>query len=72
MRAIVALQALVFVAFSKVSKEPLFTWYKGMEPENVIYAVNCGSDEPLKDMNGVEWIADTGYIGGVKSDVGGE
>jgi hypothetical protein len=56
---------------TKVSREPLHSWYKGLYPENVLYAINCGADEPHTDMNGVEWQPDTGAIGGVKSEAGG-
>jgi hypothetical protein len=65
---------LTFVAstiVAKVSREPLHSWYKGLYPENVIFAVNCGADEPHTDMNGVEWLPDTGAKGGIKSGEGG-
>ena len=58
-------------ALAKVNREPLYAWYKGIDPANVIYAVNCGSDEPLTDMSGVTWMPDTGAVGGVKSGEGG-
>jgi hypothetical protein len=58
-------------ALTKVNREPLYAWYKGIDPANVLYAVNCGSDEPLTDMSGVTWMADTGASGGVKSGEGG-
>ena len=72
MKIILVFAFLIAGTFSKVDREPLYTWYKGLNPENVIYAVNCGSDEPLTDMSGVTWIADTGAIGGVKSSAGSE
>ena len=63
--------SLALISIAKVSREPLHSWYKDLYPENVLYAINCGADEPHTDMNGVEWQPDTGAIGGVKSEAGG-
>lgn len=47
-----------FTAHGFVSREPLYEWYKGVDPTNVLYAVNCGSSEEVTDKNGVTWVAD--------------
>ena len=65
------LLSLALTSIAKVSREPLHSWYKGLYPENVLFAVNCGADEPHTDMNGVQWQPDTGALGGVKSGEGG-
>jgi hypothetical protein len=62
----------VISAASKVNREPLFNWYKGMSPENVMVAINCGAKEGVTDMNGVWWRPDHGFQGGVASDAGVE
>jgi len=36
-------------------------WYVGTEPENVVYAVTCGSEEPFVDVAGIKYSADRGY-----------
>ena len=53
-----------------VSKDPLYNWFKGLEPENVVYAVNCGAEEPFTDQAGIKYLADTDFIGGVASNEG--
>ena len=45
-------------------------WYKGIEPNNVVYAVSCGSEEPLTDAAGINYSADKGFKGGVSSNDG--
>ena len=42
-------QILLSQVVEGVSKDPLYNWFKGLEPENVLYAVNCGADEPFTD-----------------------
>ena len=43
--------------------------YAGLNPKNVVYAVNCGGPS-LKTKDGVRYEADTGYSSGVTSDYG--
>ena len=62
---------LLNLAQGFVSREPLYEWYKGVDPANVIYAVNCGSSEEYEDKNGVVWVADQDFEGGVQSKEGG-
>jgi hypothetical protein len=69
---ILLLVASIAAVSAKVSREPLYQWYKGLNRENVLYAVNCGANEALTDMNGVEWLADTGFVGGNPSNAGNE
>jgi len=38
-------------------KEALAGWFMGLKPEKVVYAVNCGSNELLTDMQGVTYKA---------------
>jgi hypothetical protein len=68
---LLAATALVSFIAAKVDKEPLYSWYKGLDPEDVLFAINCGSKEMMKDMGGVEWQADTGFTGGIASSEGG-
>ena len=42
----------------------MFNWYKGIDRSKVLYAVNCGSNEPLTDDQGIVFHADKGYEGG--------
>jgi len=52
-----------------LDRTPAYEWYKGTAA-NVIYAVSCGSSEPLTDMDGIVYRADEGYSGGVTSNDG--
>ena len=56
---------------SAVSKDGLYNWFKGLEPENVIYAVNCGADEAFTDQSGIKYMPDQDFIGGTASNEGG-
>ena len=38
---------------SGVDYDAMTNWYAGTEPENVVYAVTCGSEEPLVDVAGI-------------------
>ena len=64
-------QILLTQIVSALDKGPLYEWFKGLEPENVIYAVNCGADEPTTDQSGIRYSADKDFIGGVSSNEGG-
>lgn len=52
------------------NKEALAGWFMGLNPEKVVYAVNCGSQEAVTDLLGVTYEADKNFIGGVTSDDG--
>ena len=41
-----------------VNKEPLFNWFKGLESENVVIAINCGAEEDMVDLSGVTFVKD--------------
>ena len=56
---------------SAVDKAPLYSWYKGVNPEDVVYAINCGAEEESVDQNGIKYFADRGFTGGVSSNEGG-
>lgn len=45
----------------------ILNWYQGLDPRNVIYAVNCGSEDALTDVSGIVYQADRGYSGGFSS-----
>ena len=48
------LTSFLLLQFSyAVNKQPLFDWYKGLEPENVVIAINCGAEEDMVDMGGI-------------------
>ena len=64
MNHIVLLLGLACVAAATVDKTPIYEWYKGLEPENVLFAVNCGSNTPLTDMAGIVFEADKGFSSG--------
>jgi hypothetical protein len=68
---ILALTLVSRVLASKISRDPLYSWYKGLNPDNVLVAINCGSNESLTDMNGVVWAYDQYFQGGVDSSEGG-
>jgi len=46
---------------SGVDYDAMTNWYAGTEPENVVYAVTCGSEEPLVDVAGIKYSADRGF-----------
>ena len=46
------------------SHEAMRTWYKGLKPSKVAYAVNCGADQELTDDAGITFKADQGFRGG--------
>jgi|LauGreDrversion4_2_1035121.scaffolds.fasta_scaffold107681_1 hypothetical protein len=54
---------LGFVA-AAVDKAALYEWYKGISPENVLYAVTCGSNDPYTDQDGIQYAGDIGYSAG--------
>jgi hypothetical protein len=48
----------------------MFTWYEGIDPKNVLYAISCGSDEPITDVTGIVYQADKGFSDGKVSHDG--
>ena len=54
-----------------VNKQPLFDWYKGLEADNVVIAINCGAEEDTVDMGGIKFQKDKNFQGGVMSSEGG-
>ena len=66
----VVLSFSIIIARADVDKTPIYEWYKGLEPENVLFAINCGSNTPLIDMAGINYDADKGYSSGSSSDSG--
>ena len=53
MKSIVVLAAVVVSTLAKVDKAPFYKWFAGINENEVVYAVNCGSDEAHVDKNGV-------------------
>ena len=49
----VALQTLICCLLSQwgyaVDKQPLFDWFKGIEADKVLVAINCGAEEDMID-----------------------
>ena len=37
------------------NKEALAGWFLGIDTEKVVYAVNCGSDDEVTDMVGINY-----------------
>jgi len=48
----------------------MYKWYEGLDPKNVLYAVNCGSDDTITDVGGIEYLSDRGFSGGQPSKDG--
>ena len=63
--------AQVFSIAFAVDKSPLYEWYKGLDNENVIIAINCGADEATVDQGGIHYLPDQNFVGGVTSSEGG-
>ncbi|CDW83206.1 UNKNOWN [Stylonychia lemnae] len=51
-------------------RQALAGWFLGLNPEKVVYAVNCGSNDEATDMIGVRYMPDQGFTGGVASEDG--
>lgn len=56
--------SLAFTFASALDYDGISKWYQGIEPENVVFAVSCGSDEPFMDVAGITYEADRGYSNG--------
>ena len=55
------IQCVVFNLVQAVNKEPLFNWFKGLESENVVIAINCGAEEDMVDLSGVTFVKDQNF-----------
>jgi len=65
---VTAISALALGA--AVDRTPLFDFYKGIEKSKIVLAINCGSDTPITDDDGVTYEADKYFDGGVMSSEG--
>jgi len=70
MKMIALICGLLVARVAAVDREPLYKWFEGIDPENVLYAVNCGAEEPHTDLSGITYNADEGYSGGEASSAG--
>lgn len=41
------------VIAADIDRDAMFNWYQGLDAKNVLYAVSCGSDEAVTDVNGI-------------------
>jgi len=69
------MKSIIFAAVYSIvgankRNDALTNWYQGIDPKNVVYAVSCGSEEPLTDVAGINYSADKGFRGGVTSSDG--
>lgn len=69
MAKLICILALATVALA-VDREPLFNWFKGLDTNKVLYAVSAGGPEDFTDAAGIQFRADTGFIGGNPSSDG--
>ena len=67
MKKIIVFAATTFLASAAISRDAMYSWYEGLSPKSVLYAVNCGSEDPVVDVNGIEYRPDRGYSGGQSS-----
>ena len=65
-----SLLALVSLVGAVIDRSALYKWYEGINPKNVLYAVNCGSSEPFQDIGGITYMADRGFTDSVISGDG--
>eukprot|EP00347_Sterkiella_histriomuscorum_P017639 403348568 len=68
--ALFGMQNLLVNAQGGYDRQALASWFLGLNPEKVVYAINCGSNDDFTDMLGVTYKADNGYNGGVASEDG--
>ena len=61
-------QILMTQSVNAISKT--WNWFRGIKPENVLYAVNCGAEEEFTDKVGIKYSADKDFIGGFASNEG--
>jgi hypothetical protein len=67
MKIFIALGALAALSSAAVNRDAMFNWYEGLNQKNVLYAVNCGSEDQITDVNGIEYKSDRGFSGGQSS-----
>lgn len=67
MKKFIVLAATNTLAIAALSRDAMYNWYEGLSPKNVLYAVNCGSEDQVTDVSGIEYKADRGYSGGQAS-----
>ena len=64
-------QILLTQTTHAVDKAPLYSWYEGLDNNNVVIAINCGAEEDSVDQAGIHYKADQNYQGGITSNEGG-
>ena len=65
--ATVFLLALFQEDVKAIDRTKLYDWSKGIKPDKVVYAINCGSDQKVTDDYGIVYQSDAFYQGGVQS-----
>jgi hypothetical protein len=53
MRKISAALAMLSTLAAAMDRQALSSWYVGLNPDNVVYAINCGSNEQIQDLLGI-------------------
>jgi hypothetical protein len=53
-------------------RQALSSWFTGLNPDKVVHAINCGSNEEFVDLLGVTYSPDFGFTGGQTSEAGSE
>ena len=64
MKYIIALATITTFSLAGINRDPMYKWYEGLDPKNVLYAVNCGNDDTITDVGGIEYLSDRGFSGG--------
>jgi hypothetical protein len=67
MKKFIVLAATSALSLAAISRDAMYSWYEGLSSKNVLYAVNCGSEDTVTDVSGIEYKADRGYSGGQAS-----
>ena len=67
MKFLVLFLSIAFVLATETN--PLLSWYYGLDAQNVLYAVSCGSETDYTDLNGIVYKADSGFsTGSISAD----
>ena len=66
----VIFSAIATLVTANKDYDAMLNWYQGIDMNNVLYAVSCGSEESHTDVSGVVYSADKGYNGGMMSSDG--
>ena len=53
--ALIVASTIQIVSSQGYDKQALAGWFLGIQPERVVYAVNCGSNEKLTDLAGITY-----------------